>query len=77
MNTLFTAYSKGFSTADEADQHRKKLMHPDEYGVFGIWSDDFTHSLWCIMPKAALEILQPKSEIIDAQTVTKIGKKWK
>jgi len=68
MNTVFTAYSKGFSTADEANQHRKKLMHQDEYGVFGIWSDNFTHSLWCIMPKAALEIIQPKSEMPGAKS---------
>ena len=46
----------GFTSHDKADAYRKTFLHPELYGLFGIWRSN-DEQMWCVMPKVALDAI--------------------
>ena len=63
MNTEHVA-KQGFTTFVEAEAELNKLRYPEWHGIFSIWHKDQT--LFCIMPKVALDAMWGFGEEIKA-----------
>ena len=56
----------GFSSPEEAEAHRNKLLHKDLYGLYGIYKDEQTQ-LWVPMPLKVLTAIMEFKESEEAK----------